>query len=162
VLGGALRRPGIAAPAAGALALALCALYAVRTAADVRAWDAAAADQRAVLADLHAALSRPPSEAVIYAYDAPLRVGPGVPVLNTTLDLTSAARISYGRPLLSAVPLAAGAVGCGVKGPSGAGVDAAYGRSYLVDVRARRAVALRGRAQCAAQRARAVRTARTS
>ena len=140
---------------ASALAVALCGAYALRTAGDVRAWDAAAGDQRTVLADLHAALPRPPAQAVIFAYDAPLRVGPGVPVLNTTLDLTSAVRVSYARPRLSAVPIAAGDLRCGAAAPSSAGVPGVYGHAYVVDVRARRAVDLRGPAQCASLIARA-------
>jgi hypothetical protein len=154
LLGYAVVRP-LRLPAAGAgaiaagLALALCGAYVHRTMSDARAWDAAARDQRAVLADLHVALPRPGRQAVIYAYDAPLLVGPGVPVLNTTLDLSSAVRMSYASPLLEAVPLtAAEGVRCGAQGPSAGGVPAAYGRAYLLDVRARRVAALRSRAQC--------------
>jgi hypothetical protein len=147
-----LRLPAAAAAIiAGALTLALCVAYVQRSADDARAWDAAARDQRAVLADLHAALPAPARRAVIYAYDAPLIVGPGVPVLNTTLDLSSAVRMSYASPLLSAVVLtAAVGVRCGALGPSAGGVPATYGGSYLLDVRARRAAALNGRAQCIA------------
>ena len=78
---------GLAATVAG---LALGGAYVERTATDARAWDAAAADQRQLLADLHAALPRPPQAAIVYVLDTPQTVGPGIPVLNTTLDLTSA------------------------------------------------------------------------
>src|SRR5205823_581683 len=101
------RLPGsTAAAVATALVLALCVANLQRTAADARAWDAAAEDQRQVLSDLRAALPRPARGAVIYAFDAPRVVAPGVPVLGTTLDLTSAARISYASPTLTAVPIA--------------------------------------------------------
>ena len=96
------RLPGsTAAAVATALVLALCVANLQRTAADARAWDAAAEDQRQVLSDLRAALPRPARGAVIYAFDAPRVVAPGVPVLGTTLDLTSAARISYASPTLT-------------------------------------------------------------
>ena len=136
---------------AAAAALALGTAYVKQTAADARAWDASATDQRQLLADLHAALPRLRQPAIIYAFDAPQVVGPGIPVLNTTLDLTSAVRISYSSPWLVGVPVAgAASVACGPRGPTGGGVRGAYGASYLVDVGARRAIHLVGRAQCTA------------
>jgi hypothetical protein len=140
------------AAAATALAVALCIAYLHRSAADAGAWNAAASDQRAVLADLRAGLPRAPRAAVIFAFDAPLRVGPGVPVLNTRLDLTSAVRISYGSPSLTALPLArATEVSCGRRGPLADGVGGRYGNSYLLDVRARHASLLADPAQCGLQ-----------
>jgi hypothetical protein len=137
---------GFAVPA---VALVLGAAYLGQTAHDARAWDAAAAAQQQVLADVHAALPQPRPGAVVYAFDAPGSVGPGVPVLNTTLDLTSAIRISYARASLIGVPLAAATnLTCGSVSPFADGVRGAYGGSYLVDVGARRAVRLTGRAQC--------------
>ena len=101
----------------------------------------------------HGPPPQPAPGAVIYASDAPLVVGPGVPVLNTTLDLTSAARIAYARATVAAVPVARAAdVRCGARGPSADGVASAYGRSYLLDVRRRRAVRLDAWAQCASAR----------
>jgi hypothetical protein len=135
-----------------AAALALAGAYLGRSAADARAWDAAAADQRQVLADLHAALPRLPPGATVYAFGAPRAVGPGVPVLDTTLDLTSAMRISYASPQLVGVPLAGPAgVTCGARGPQAGSFGGVYGDSYLLDVGARRAVRLAARAQCAAE-----------
>ncbi len=147
-----LRLPAVAASVGvGAAVLALGGAYLGRAAADTRAWNAAAADQRKVLADLHLALARPPRDAAVYAFDAPQTVGPGVPVLDTTLDLTSAMRISYASPQLVGVPLAGRtSVACGPRGPLAAGVAGAYGEAYLVDVRARRAVRVTDRAQCVA------------
>jgi hypothetical protein len=146
-----VRFPGAAAGlGATAAALALGAAYVKQTATDARAWDAAAADQRQLLVDLHAVLPRLPQAAIVYAFDAPQAVGPGIPVLNTTLDLTSAVRISYSSPGLVGVPVAgATSVACGPRGPLAGGVGGAYGESYLVDVGARRAIRLIGRAQCA-------------
>jgi len=139
-----------------ALALALGGAYLGRTAADVRVWDAAAADQQRVLADVRAALPRLPGGATVYAFDAPRTVGQGVPVLSTTLDLTSAMRLSYASPQLVGVALAGSAgLTCGPHGPLAGGVGGDYGRSYLLDVRARRAVRLGARAQCTAQSRRA-------
>jgi hypothetical protein len=141
----------VAALGVTAAALALGVAYVGRTAADARAWDAAAADQRRLLKDLHVALARLPRAATIYAFDAPRFVGPGIPVLSTTLDLTSAVRLSYASPRLVGVPLAgATSVTCGPWGPYAAGVGSAYGEAYLVDVGARRAVRLVGRTQCVA------------
>ncbi len=151
LLAALLRLPAAAATAAATvLALALCVAYLQRTAADARAWDAAASDQRQVLSDLRAALPRPVPRAIIYAFDAPQAVGPGVPVLDTRLDLTSATRISYASPTLTAVPIARAAeVRCGARGPAASGVQASYRRSYLLDVRMRHAARLDVRAQCA-------------
>jgi hypothetical protein len=155
LLGGLLaqlaRLPRTAAAAiASVLALALCAAYVQRGASDARAWDAAAADQQRVLASVRAALPRLPGGAVLYAYDAPLTAGPGVPVLNTQLDLASAVRVAYADPALTAVPILAEEVRCGSRGPRAAGVAGVYGSSYLLDVRARSAVRLMSAAQCQA------------
>ncbi len=148
-----------AALGATVAAVALGSAYIHQTAADGRAWDAAAGDQRRVLADLYAALPRPPQAATVYAFDAPLSVGPGIPVLNTRLDLTSAVRIYYSSPSLSGIPVAAAAsVACEARGPVAGGVSGAYGSSYLVDIGARRALRLTDRAQCAAGIARQSRT----
>lgn len=148
-----LRLPGAAA---GLLALAatvaLAGAYLQRAAVDARVWDAAAADQRRLLGDLHSALPRPGPSGTVFAFDAPQSVGPGIPVLNTTLDLTSALRISYAAPSLLGVPVAAlSGVGCAATGPRAEGVGGAYGNAYLVDVGQRRAVLLTGRAQCLRQ-----------
>jgi hypothetical protein len=140
-------RAAVAAVSAGALVLG--AAYLNRTASDARAWDAAAADQRQLLANLHAALPRPGPRALVYAFDAPESVGPGVPVLNTKLDLTSAMRVAFSSKGLIGVPIGAAAkLACGPSGPFANGVAGEYGNSYLVDVGARRAVLLTGRAQC--------------
>jgi len=143
-----LRLPVLAGSLALAAAtLALVGAYLGRAFTDARSWDAAAADQRQVLADLRAALPRLPMQATVYAVDAPQIVGPGIPVLNTTLDLTSAMRISYSSPMLVGVALsgpmsmscsAYQRVGAPAGSPTGARRSA-----YLVDVDARRAVALR-------------------
>jgi hypothetical protein len=156
-LGRVLRLPASVASLGVLLAtLALAGAYLSRAAGDARAWDAAAADQRRELADLHAALPRLPAGAAVYAFDAPAAVGPGVPVLNTTLDLSSAMQISYAMPRLLGVPLLAPArLTCAARGPSAAGFASTYGDSYLLDVGARRATPLRARTQCAAQAARA-------
>jgi len=156
MLAGLVRLPGAAAGLAATLAaLALGAGYVRQTAADARAWDTAAADQRHLLADLHSVLPRLPHAAILYAFDAPLTVGLGIPVLNTTIDLTSAVRMSYSSPTLVGVPVAAAAsVTCGPRGPLAGGVGGVYGQAYLVDVGARRAVRLIGRAQCASRTAR--------
>jgi hypothetical protein len=136
-----------------AAAMTLGAGYVDRSLRDAHSWDAAAADQRDVLADLRLALPRLPAGATVYVAGAPETVGPGIPVLNTTLDLTSAMRISYSRPDLAGVPLTAatGGLACRARGPAAAGVSGAYGRSYLFDAAARRGVRLRDRAQCAAE-----------
>ena len=62
MLVGLVRLPGAAAGlGATAAALALGTAYVRQTAADARAWDAAAADQRQLLADMQVALPRPPA-----------------------------------------------------------------------------------------------------
>ena len=147
-----LRLPS-ASPAllAAAATIALGTGYLKQTSADARAWDAAAADQRRLLHDLHAILPRPGRAATLYLFDAPQTIGPGIPVLNTTLDLTSAVRISYATSALTGVPLEAGtSLTCGAGAPSANGVDGVYRDSYLVDIGARRAVRLVGPRQCAA------------
>jgi hypothetical protein len=133
----------------GAAALALGGGYVARSLGDARSWDAAAADQRMELAGMHAALARLPGEATVYVYGGPATVGPGIPVLNTTLDLTSAMRVSYSSPKLVGVPIASAAnVTCGPRGVLAAGVSGAYGRSYLFDLTWRRAELLLARSQC--------------
>jgi hypothetical protein len=153
MVGRLLRFPRVAvALAAAAAAIVLGAAYLRQTAADARSWDAAAADQRRLLADLRAALPRLAPTTIVYAFDAPTVVGPGIPVLNTTLDLSSAIRIAYSSPELVGVPVArAASVACGQQGPLAGGVGGSYGSSYLVDVGARQAVRLSGREQCADQ-----------
>jgi hypothetical protein len=154
MVGRLLRFPRAAvALAAASAAIVLGAAYLRQTAADARAWDAAAADQRRLLADLRAALPRLAPTTIVYAFDAPTVVGPGIPVLNTTLDLSSAIRIAYSSPSLIGVPVARSAsVACGRRGPLGGGVGGSYGSSYLVDIGARLAVRLRSRDQCADRR----------
>jgi hypothetical protein len=150
--GGLLRRRAAAAAlVAPLLALALGGGYLYRSATDARAWDRAAREQRAVLADLRAALARPPADAVIFALHVPDDVAPGVPVLGTELDLTSAARLAYHSPRLWAVPLTRSTqLHCGSRGPTAAGVRGTFGASYLLDVPTRSALALTNRARCAA------------
>jgi hypothetical protein len=144
-----LREPA-ASLAVAAATLALLGAYLGRAGGDARSWDVAAADQRAVLADLHAALPHPPAGATVYAFGAPLSVGPGIPVLNTKLDLTSALRISYSSAAITGVPLAGPAsLTCAASGPSAGSVAGSYGRSYLIDAVERRAFPLADRAGCA-------------
>jgi hypothetical protein len=146
-----LRLPAAVTSIAGAaLTLTLLGAYLERAADDARQWDRAAADQRAELADLHAVLPRPPSDATLYVFDAPQAVGPGVPVLNTLLDLTSALRLSYSSPRLVGVPLdGPGNLTCEARGPLAAGAGGAYGDSYLVDVGRRSVARLTAPRQCA-------------
>ena len=74
-----------------------------------------------------------------------------MPALNTALDLTSAVRLSYASPALTAVPVpAAAGVRCGPLGPLAAGVRGAYGQSYLLDAGDRRALRLTSATQCTA------------
>jgi hypothetical protein len=141
-----------AAPAAAAaVALALATGYVARSLADARPWDAAAADQRRLLADMHLALPSLQPASTVYVLGAPSAVGPGIPVLGTTLDLTSAMRISYSDPQLTGVPIGAFAgIACGLRGPLAAGVRASYRDAYLLDVAKRRAIRLLDRRQCIA------------
>jgi hypothetical protein len=154
MIGRLLRLPSSAATIAVAvLTIALLGGYLGRAARDARSWDAAAADQRAELTGLHAALPRIPADASVFAFDAPQLVGPGVPVLDTPLDLTSALRISYRSPQLLGVPLAGKtSLTCGARGPTAGSFGGVYGASYLVDVRLRAAVRLTSRRQCSARR----------
>jgi hypothetical protein len=137
----------------GAAALALGAGYVARSLADARSWDAAAADQRRELADMHRALPSLQPASTVYVFGAPAAVGPGIPVLATTLDLTSAMRVSYSDPRLVGVPIGASAtIACGPRGPLVAGVGASYGDAYVLDVAKLKAVRLLDRGQCVAER----------
>jgi hypothetical protein len=153
MLGRLMRLPAsLASLALVLVTVAIAGAYLDRAAGDARAWNAAAADQRRELADLRAALPRLPAGATVFAFDAPAVVGPGIPVLNTTLDLSSAMRISYATPRLLGVPLGTQAsLACSSRGPAAAGFAGAYGESYLVDIGTRRSTRLLGRAQCAAR-----------
>jgi hypothetical protein len=142
---------GAVALATAAMTLALGVLYLQRTAGDAQAWDAAARDQRGLLAELRDVLPRPPARAVIYVFGAPRVVGPGIPVLDTKLDLTSAIRIAYSSPRLLGVPIAgASSLSCGARGALAEGVSGAYRDAYLINAKARRAVALASHRQCLA------------
>jgi hypothetical protein len=144
-------RPPACSAALAAAALALTGAYAARSLADARPWDAAAADQRDLLAGMHAALPRLGPAATVYVVGAPASLGPGVPVLGTTLDLTSAIRLSYSQPRLTGVPLQSGAtIACGERGPLAGGVASGYGEAYVLDAATRRAVRLLDRRRCAA------------
>jgi hypothetical protein len=137
--------------AVAAVTLALGVGYVARSIADVRPWDAAAADQRRVLDDMRTALPSLKPASTVYMFGAPASVGPGVPVLGTTLDLSSAMRISYSDPQLTGVPLGASAsITCGPRGPQAAGVAGVYGDAYLLDISDRRAIRLLDRRQCVA------------
>jgi hypothetical protein len=147
-----LPSPALSAGAAAVVTLALLGAYVGRSAGDARTWDSAARDQRLELSQVHAALPSPLPGATVYVLGAPAAVGPGIPVLGTTLDLTSALRISYSSARLNGVPLAGRAIlACGPRGPLAAGVTGAYGDSYLLDVRRGLAVRLTVRQQCAAR-----------
>jgi hypothetical protein len=151
ILGRRLRAPSQArAAVVASVTLVLAGAYVVRSRADACPWDLAAADQRRLLTDMHDALPALAPDATVYLVGAPPSVGPGIPVLGTTLDLTSAMRLSYSQPRLTGVPLQAmAAIACGPRGPRAGGVDAGYGESYLFDAARRRAIRLLDRAQCA-------------
>jgi hypothetical protein len=154
VLGRLPRAPSTARGAViASVSLVLAGAYVVRSRADARPWDAAAADQRRLLADMHDALPAPAPGATVYLVGAPPSVGPGIPVLGTTLDLTSAMRLSYSQPRLTGIPLqAAAAIACGPHGPLAGGVSASYGEAYLFDAARRRAIPLLDRGRCVASR----------
>jgi hypothetical protein len=137
---------------AAAVTLALAAGYLARSLGDARQWDAAAADQRREVAGMHRALPSVRRGSTVYVFGAPLAVGPGIPVLGTTLDLTSAMRISYSDPQVVGVPIGASAsIACGPRGPLAAGVGASYGDAYMLDIAKRRALRLVDRRQCIAE-----------
>lgn len=163
-LGHRLRSSRAAAPwLTTALALALGFAYLERSRADARGWDAAAAEQRRELDALRPLIEHVGTHATIFVTGAPQRLRPGVPVLSTALDLTSAVRINFAKPQLAAVPLAsAAAASCGPNGTLAGGVQGAYGSSYLIDLAERQAVRLTGRGRCAAATRGAQRAAGTA
>jgi hypothetical protein len=109
-----------------AAALGLGGAYLGRDESEARMWDAAGADQRSELADVRLALPRLPLGATVSVYGAPATVGPGVPVLNTKLDLSSALRIAYDDPTLVGVLVSSPAsVRCGASAAVGDGVAGA-------------------------------------
>jgi hypothetical protein len=152
MLGRVVRAPSSASSAAVAtVALVLAGAYVARSLSDARPWDAAAVQQRLELADMHSELPALAAGSTVYVVGASPTVGPGVPVLGTTLDLTSAMRLSYSQQQLTGVPLAsAHAIACGRRGPLAGAVEGIYGDSYLLDVGRRRAVRLLGRGACTA------------
>jgi hypothetical protein len=143
--------PSAVSAAVAAVTLALGVGYVARSIADARPWDAAAGDQRRVLADMRMALPRLQRSSTVYMFGAPASVGPGVPVLGTTLDLSSAMRISYSDPQLTGVPIGAPErIACGQRGPLAAGVAGIYGDAFLLDISDRRAIRLVDRRHCIA------------
>lgn len=148
--------PARAGPAVAIVAgAALSVGYLTRTLADTRTWNAAAREQRHILASVHAALPRPPVGATVYAVDDLSQVD-SVPVLSTTLDLTGALRLSYSSSTLRGVPVGTAtrfhcaAQGMYPLGPSYTTADgSAYGDAFVVDVATRRALRVASAAACA-------------
>jgi hypothetical protein len=148
------------------LATGLCAVVGAgwlhRTIDDRRAWDRAAADQDRVLQAIEAAVPDDrPRGSTLYTFGAPTYAADQIPVFSVSWDLKGAARLRLDDRSLTAYAIdPRGQIACRPErveplGPSYEPREsAAYGRAFFVDVPARGAVRIDGRAQCERERAR--------
>lgn len=128
--------------------------YVNHIAADARAWDRAASDQTQVLATIARQLPHPGAGATFFVADWPEWAAPGVPVFGEPYYLAGALRWAFSdRTLAGAQVDATSGFHCGThhvvasRLPYSPPLVAAYGRAYLVDVRAGLVIGLRAPAQ---------------
>jgi hypothetical protein len=138
------------------LAAGLCVLilagYVVKVADDQDGWQRSARVQAQVLD----AIPRPSvAGTTYYTVGAPKYVAPGIPAFSLPFDLKAALRLRDHTHLVAAYPLSgANRIVCGPDSlyPTGGSYTrahgAAYGHAVFVDVPARRATAVRSRADC--------------
>ena len=128
------RRRGAAILAAGALLVGLGFVLRVRD--DIERYDAASAQQNDELAKLRAAVPRPPQDSTIFTFGYPTASASGLPIFGAPWDLSSAVRLVWNDPSLTAVPVDGKSVSCDqvrvtVYDPQQA---AAYGHAIFVDL----------------------------
>jgi hypothetical protein len=143
----------------GALALlvtlALGAGYVQRIAADVRVWNRAAQQQAQILTTIRAHFPRPPAGATFFVTDWPQSAGPNVPVYGEPYYFGGALKWTFAdRTLQGAQVDRTTRWACGPQIiiashlPYAPPLFAHYGRTYLIDVRADRVLALTRPGQC--------------
>jgi hypothetical protein len=116
--------------------------------------------QDQVMSVIRSTVRHPPRGSLILAADYPVTTGQNIPSFALSNDLQGAVRLAYGREDLGALPLRSGVpVTCGRDGVHVGDASSPdfvtlgpYGRTILVNVRTRRRVTVRTRAQCDAVR----------
>jgi hypothetical protein len=144
------------ATAVGLLAAAALAVgYVHIVERDDAAWNLASHWQNRVLDVLRTRVSRPTTNATIFAFEYPSYTTPGVPTFASSWDLNGAVKLLYHRRAIAGYPVIAGAsMVCSPTGvyPEGAGYTsqfvANYGQAYLVDIGTERVAAPRTQAEC--------------
>jgi hypothetical protein len=151
------RRPVVAAAICAAIGVG----YVVKVADDRSGWERSADIQEQVLAAVHTSIPRSPGRTTIYTFGAPTFAAPGVPVFSLPFDLKAAVRVRYHDASPAAYPIAERTgIQCGAAalyptgGTYGPAQGAPYGGAVFVDVPAKRAIAIRSRAECVTWRGR--------
>jgi hypothetical protein len=138
------------------LALVVAGGYVFRVAGDERAWDGAAAIQRAVLADVDTLSAKVPPGKTLVLYGVPAEVNGGPSVFDATWDLEGATRIRTDRHIAHAFPVSAlAAVTCGpreltLKLPTDVATSIPYGQLLVAAVPSGDHVLVSDRAGCLA------------
>jgi hypothetical protein len=155
----ALRRvPGRAATMVGiALVSLVTAGLIVNVRRDEKRYTRSHEIQDDVMDAIRATVRNPPQGAVVYALDYPVTTGANLPTFALSNDLRGAVRLAYDRedlvamPVRPAVPLSCTSKGVQLGSQTvepGFLTVGAYGRTYLVDVRTRRAARVTSAASC--------------
>jgi hypothetical protein len=145
-------KAGAAGLFAGLVIFAIGAGYFHDVVGDRATWTRAERERLLVLSTLRAALGRPRPGTTIIASGFPLWIGPTIPVFATYLDLDTAAQVMWNDPSIVALPAGPASISCQSTGIAVAGIgpaaQAAYGRTYFVNVPTKRAIRVSGVAAC--------------
>lgn len=151
-------RRATAAAAIGVVIILVVALgYGQLSRRDVRAWDRAAADQRAALASLSSHVAPPPSATTLYVFGAVGQTETAVFAFRVTWDLNGAVQLLWNDATLRAYPIFADtAFVCGptslypdsFANGDGPAQQAGYGHALFYDLRTSRQLAVRSPADC--------------
>ena len=138
------------------IAAVLAGGYMHRIAADARTWNRAAQEEAQILTTIKQSVPHPPRGASFFVADWPHSAAPGVPVYGEPYYLSSALKWAFADRTLSGAQLDSSTrLSCGARHvtashlPYASPLVAAYGRAYLVDVRADRVIDLKRPRQCA-------------
>ena len=137
------------------IAAVLAAGYVHRIAADARTWNRAAQAEAQFLTTIKQSVPHPPKGASFFVADWPHSAAPGVPVYGEPYYLSSALKWAFADRTLSGAQLDSSTrLSCGARHvtashlPYASPLVAAYGRAYLVDVRADGVIDLKRPRQC--------------
>jgi hypothetical protein len=143
----------------GALVIALLATETVRFEQDANNWNAAGAEQSAVLGALDRLVPHPSGAVTVFTFGRSGFSAPSIPIFGGggMNDLVGAVRILWNRDDVAGYPVdgpekfACAVSGFGITGVAGSYTG--YGRGYLVDLKSDRAIAPSDQRQCRASTA---------